>query len=114
MFQRTRSFIERLTSSGPAIADCERRAWGRFSTDRQTTIRANVDGATPLAARIEDVSGGGVRLTVAQPLEPGDMIRVDLPLNGEPTTAVLACVVHTRPEPTGGWSLGCSFATELS
>src|SRR5206468_940325 len=114
MFKRTQSFIHRLARGGLESIECERRAWGRFATDRQTTVRRNQEGGAPLTARIEDVSGGGVRLVVQDQFDPGDMIQVDLPLNGERNTVVLACVVHARPEPGGGWSLGCSFATELS
>lgn len=113
MLEHTQSVVHRLAGIALESADGERRAWGRFATDRETTIRATANGAAPVTARIEDVSGGGVRLTVADRFEPGDMIQVDLPLNGEHATAVLACVVHAKPEPAGGWSLGCSFATEI-
>jgi hypothetical protein len=115
MFERTRSFLQRLTAGRREPTEGERRAWDRYPSGRETTVRANVDGRAPLTAGVRDVSRGGMRLIVDQPVEEGDMIRIELPpLNGEPVTAVMACVVHVCPEPPAEWSLGCNFATELN
>src|SRR6266568_8073747 len=98
MFERARSLLHRLTANAPPTDD-DRRIWERLRSERETIIQSNTDGSPPLTARIQDVSPGGVRMLVGRPLDEGDMIRVELPpLNGEPVTSVLACVVHVRPE----------------
>src|SRR5947208_3223416 len=114
MFERTRLLLQRLTAGATSAPKVDRRAWERLSSDRETIIQSNAEGSTPLTARIRDVSRGGVRFLVASRLYEGEMIRIELPpLKGEPVTSVLACVVHVRPE-FSAWSVGCSFATELS
>lgn len=117
MFERTRLFIHRLAggrSAAPAGTG-DRRAWQRFAASRQTIIQAELDGAAPQTARIDDVSRVGIRLAVTQPITQGAMIRVDLPLaEGQPNTAVLACVVHVTANADRTFSLGCSLSTELS
>lgn len=117
MFERTRSFWRWLAGGerpGPGEGEDERRAWVRYAADREITIIPDSEADGPgLAARIQDVSRGGIRLLVGRPVESGAMLRVELPArNGHPTI-VLACVVHASPSPSGEWSLGCSFSTEL-
>src|SRR5262245_13853546 len=115
MFERTRSFLHRLASGRRQSADDDRRTWDRLPSERETIIRTHADGAVSLTARILDVSRGGIRMIVTQPLNPGDMIHVELPsLKGEPVTSVLACAVHVQHQPPTSWLVGCNFATELS
>jgi c-di-GMP-binding flagellar brake protein YcgR len=114
MFERTRSLLQRLTHGRQDESD-ERRAWERYSSFHETTIHHDGEGTRTLTARIEDVSRGGTRLLVEQPIAAGSMIRIDLPpLNGNPHTSVLACVVHAKSVADELYALGCSFSTELS
>jgi hypothetical protein len=64
-------------------------------------------------AQICDVSVGGTRLVVDRPIQPGKMLRLELPGDSEPKV-VLACVVRVVPLVNGRWSLGCAFSRELS
>lgn len=113
MFERTRSFIRRL--AGEASSDSsERRNWERYPSERTTNIRP-ADSETEMKAQIQDVSRGGIRLVVDQPVVAGSMIHVCLPSpNKDPHTTVLACVVHSRPNQHGTYTLGCSFSTDLN
>src|SRR5262245_10660825 len=113
MFERTRSLLQRLTRGRQTESD-ERRTWERYSSFHETTIHCEGQGTETLTARIEDVSRGGTRLLVEQPIAAGSMIRIELPpLNGNPHTSVLACVVHAKAITNELYALGCSFSTEL-
>jgi hypothetical protein len=122
MFERASSLWRRLThrppaaalSEGAAAAD-DRRVWVRHAADAETRLTPAAAAAAPLAARIQDVSRGGVKLLVSQRFEPGDLLSVELPAaEGRPPAAVLACVVHARPQAADEWALGCRFSAELS
>jgi hypothetical protein len=120
MFERTASLWRRLTGRqvNPAVntkdevAD-ERRVWVRYPADLTTQYAPATEAEDPsLAARIADISLGGIKLRVDRPSEPGSMLTVTLPGEGSSLT-VLACVVHCQSLARGEWALGCSFAREL-
>ena len=113
MFERTRSFIHRLTHSSVWNGE-ERRLWQRRAA--MTTVRIQLDDESePLTAQVQDVSPGGVRLQVARDIPHGRMLRIDLPESSPGMhTSVLACVVHVRRGGNGLFSVGCQFSTELS
>lgn len=116
MFKRTRSFLRRLTGAESATSTVDdRRLYDRVPADHETIVQLNVDDAEPFVGRIEDVSPAGMKLVVERFIEPGTMIRVDIPTSsGEARTRVLACIVHVQAAAQEGYELGCSFATELS
>jgi len=62
---------------------------------------------------IRDVSLGGIQLVVQQPIDPGTMLSISLPRQGESSMTVLACVVHCREISKNQWAVGCSFSAEL-
>jgi hypothetical protein len=67
-----------------------------------------------LAARVQDVSRGGINLVVSRPFQGGELLSVELPgVDGQAPSTVLACVVRAEAWPGGEWSLGCTFAAEL-
>jgi hypothetical protein len=123
MFERTRSFWRRLlgktasavSSQGQEGAE-ERRVWLRYPADLETSYEpATVPGGTRLAARVRNISLGGINLLGNRSFEPGELLSVELPGATEQTTTnVLACVVHCQAEKEGEWSLGCTFSRELS
>src|SRR5262249_55421430 len=84
--------------------------------DLETTLRPEGNAeAGPLAARVRNISRGGISLVVQRHFETGELLTVELP-GAEPDSryTVLACVVHVRPLPDGAWALGCTFSGELS
>jgi hypothetical protein len=117
MFERTRSFLQRLTGSwhGTAAPGAEGRIWVRYPSDRQTVIRLEAADAEPMVAKVQDVSRGEIRLLLHQDLDLGAMILVELPARGDqPPTMVQASVVDEKPGSDAGWLYTCRFATDLS
>src|SRR5438045_1407087 len=88
MFERTMSFWKRLLGrqselrGGTAVQQAEedRRVWVRFPADLETTVQpAGKAEVVRLAARVRNVSLGGVSLSVDRAFEPGDLLSVELP-----------------------------------
>jgi c-di-GMP-binding flagellar brake protein YcgR len=94
----------------------ERRVWVRFPADLETSYQTSpAAGAARLSARVRNISLGGINLLGNRAFQPGDMLSVELPGATEQTTTnVLACVVHCERQHGGEWSLGCTFARELT
>src|SRR5436305_2010343 len=74
----------------------DRLVWVRHPSSAQTVVQAVGNGVdTRSSARVRNVSRGGIRLLVDQPLEPGEMITIELPCSTpQSASTVLACVVH--------------------
>lgn len=99
--------------------ESERRVWVRRSCDFDAYLQPVALDLGGLgdrqAARVRNISRGGMNIVVSQPLESGSHISVELPGDeGQRPFTVLACVVHAVPQSGGGWALGCSFAQELT
>jgi hypothetical protein len=91
----------------------ERRAFPRFPSDIETTCRLVTDHIT-MPARIRNVSRVGINLLVDKPIEAGEMLQIDLPVQGgRPETIVLACIMHCSAQSGGKYSAGCMFSEEL-
>lgn len=114
MFERTISFWRRLMGNKPTDSYTDdRRVYTRYPVDHQIAYQTQEVGEK-LLARLRDISLGGVKMVVDRPYEPGDLLSVDLPEDKEySTSTVLACVVHVD-EDQEQWSLGCTFARELT
>jgi hypothetical protein len=68
-----------------------------------------------IAARVQEVSRGGIKLRLGETFREGTMVRIDLTRAGnEPPTMVLACVMHVQATTGGEWEVGCNFSLELS
>jgi hypothetical protein len=99
-----------------ADADTERRVWIKFPSSVET-ICPTTAPLTPgsLAAKVRNVSRGGVSLLVEHRFEPGSLLDIELPSTVEhPASTVLAYVVHATERSDGTWSLGCTFAREVA
>jgi hypothetical protein len=94
----------------------ERRAWVRFPCDLGSACYPTTsDDHTRWAARMHDVSRGGVGLIVDRRFEPGTILNIQLEGDEQDLPAVLlARVVHITAHKGGKWSLGCRFARELT
>ncbi|MCI0462437.1 MAG: PilZ domain-containing protein [Gemmataceae bacterium] len=119
MFQRTLSFWKRLLGRSPSepseATEQDRRVWVRYPADLETTYAEAGGGGRRLAARVRNVSLGGVNLAVDRPLDPGALLSIELPEAGEHTpSAVLACVVHVTQASAEEWHAGCTFSRELT
>jgi hypothetical protein len=94
----------------------DRRVWVRFPSGLETALRpAGGPDGPRLGTRVQDVSRGGIQLLVDRPFEAGELLSVELPeAGGQAPSTVLACVVWATPVEGGPWSVGCTFASELS
>jgi hypothetical protein len=97
-------------------AGSERRVWIRSLSDVETNCKlAEAPATGRMAARIRNVSRGGANLLVTEPLQTGALLSVEMPGDGAGDEYfVLACIIHAAIQPNGEWSLGCTFARELS
>jgi hypothetical protein len=107
-------FVGRKTHDAPPTE--ERRVWVRHPCSLATTVQAAGDAEpTPILARVRNVSHGGIMLVVGRRIEPGDLIRIDLPADSEGgESAVLACVLRVNPAGNEEWTLNCAFSADLS
>jgi hypothetical protein len=103
-------------SASPARGSEERRVWVRYSCNVEAScLLAGDKEPVRLSARVQDISHGGIQLVMGQEFQVGGMLSIDLPglSEFEPVT-VLAYVVRVTRIGDEEWSLGCSFALELS
>ena len=119
MLQRLLSLCRRLVGGRPSPAEPpedDRRVWVRHPSNAETVVQP-IDNGTPtrLSARVQNVSRGGISLTMNRRFKAGEMISIELPGgSAERTATVLACIVHVKPAGPEQWSLGCIFSEELS
>lgn len=99
---------ERATPDDP-------RNWVRFPADVRATCQALGDeNAHSLEAQVSNLSASGLALLVAEAIEAGTLLNLELKgPHGQPLP-MLACVVHVSSQSPGQWVLGCNFIRELS
>jgi hypothetical protein len=91
------------------------RAWVRFPCDAKAICKPAPAEPGEWQAQIVNVSPSGIGLIVTKSFQPGAMLNIALPASSnQKFRTVLACVVHLSPQGEGRWSVGCSFATELT
>lgn len=67
------------------------------------------------AARILDISGGGIRLLVERRFEIGTILNIEIQAEtADAPSSLMVRVMHLSAESAGRWSLGCRFGRELS
>jgi hypothetical protein len=115
MLRLARRFWQRMVDwQGRGQAAEERRTRARCRSEVTTAIRAR-DGMACWPARVLDVSRAGIALVVADLLEPGEVLGIEVPGDrGAAPSVVLASVAHVRPYGDGEWVHGCCFSAELS
>jgi hypothetical protein len=91
------------------------RSWVRFPCNVETVCYSlETTPGEQSAARILNVSAGGLALAVPCEFAVGTLLRLDLPGTlGLPGRQLLVRVVQSRPESTGNWLLGCELADRL-
>ena len=94
-------------------AETERRVWVRLPVQLPADhIPVRGPSGARWSVELIDISRGGMRMAVTEPVEPGAFVSVEVP--GEPNTTVLACVVRAVPRAGGEWEVGCAFSAEIS
>jgi len=102
-------------SAGQTLGN-ERRASVRVACDLDTTCQPlSGPRASSWAARVVDISTGGLALVLDRRFEPGAMLSVRLASSDDESTRTLFLrVVHVSQHVDGAWQLGCAFASELA
>lgn len=118
MFEKTFAFWRRIvgqrTVPTKATANEERRLWVRYPTDLQGQVQLpKNDLNEKILANVRDLSLGGANLLVDRPLQPGQMLSLELPTASGEIHTVMACVVRAVAQAPGQWALGCVFSREL-
>jgi hypothetical protein len=106
------AFGARRERHGPS----DQRTWVRFATDVKASYqRIAGDNNTPRLAKVVNLSASGVGLMVADAVENGALMSVELHArHGDFKRTMLACVVHVTARSEGEWALGCNFIRSLS
>jgi hypothetical protein len=106
--------IQRKKPAAPPIE--ERRVWVRHPCRMETTVQpTGADPVAALAARVQNISRGGLMLSVDRRIEPGELLSIELPGDdAQARKTVLACVLSVNAEGENEWTLSCSFSVELS
>jgi hypothetical protein len=94
----------------------DKRTWMRFTTKLKATFQHIGPTDSPRCdAEVLNISASGVGLAVAQPVEAGALLNLDLVAkDGAASRTILACVVHVSQPGDQRWALGCNFIRELS
>jgi hypothetical protein len=113
MFERFWRRLRGQTGKDPEGQD-NRRAYPRYPADVDADCEVVGGAVIKLRVRVRNVSRGGINFVCDQKLEPGVLVRIDLPKTGSSSEAtVLTCVMHSNLQPDGQYSVGCSFSDEL-
>jgi hypothetical protein len=102
---------KRMRSAPP-----DQRRWMRFpGKARACYRRVTGDDMQYWPAQVVDLAPSGIGLHVAQPIEAGALLSLELHAEHEAAARVLlACVVRVESAPEGGWVAGCNFLRELT
>jgi len=122
MFARTISSLGRAVGWPKRVAarsttdELDRRVWIRYPCDVEAACKpADSAECQRLSSRVRNVSRGGINLIMDCSVAVGAFLSVELPApDGEPPATVLAYVARVTPWRDGQWSVGCTFASELS
>jgi hypothetical protein len=99
----------------PYFRDTERRDGKRFPCDLEATSHA-VDPGRIMSwgAVVNDISSGGVSVTLCYPFRPGTYLAVDLSCASGIVRTLMVRVIHVHDQRDGMWRLGCEFLKPLT
>jgi hypothetical protein len=106
MFERTRRLWSRL-------AGTDRRHADRAASGGAVICQASAKDLVRTDVRLRNVSRTGLSFVLDRPLAPGSLVTLENAGTGT-VSAALACVRHSTPDAAGGFTIGCTFAIELS
>lgn len=98
----------------PYFHDMERRAAERKICSLEATSHAIEPGQTlSWGAVVNDVSAGGLSVTLCFPFRPGTYLAVDLQSEAGTARTLMVRVQHVHDQTDGRWRLGCEFIKPL-
>lgn len=94
----------------------DHRSWVRFPCKARATFqRVKQKEQPPQSAQLIDISANGLGLQVAEAIEVGSLLNVQIhTLSGATNMPMLVSVVRVSAVPNQQWLLGCNFLRELS
>jgi PilZ domain len=99
----------------PFFRELERRDDERQTCSLEATSHSLEAGETlSWGATINDISTGGVGITLCFPFRPGTYLAVDLPTRAGKFKTLMTRVLHVHDEVDGRWRLGCGFLKPLT
>lgn len=106
-------FVQPVNAPPPHQLD--QRAAARRPCDLESTARPLLNpDAVSWGGTIQDISAGGLGLSVCYPFSPGTLLAIELRTPSGRGRTLLAKVVHAQDQANGTWLLGCAFAKPLS
>jgi hypothetical protein len=99
----------------PYFHDRERRGPGRHACSLEATSHPLELGETlSWGAVVNDISAGGVAITLCYPFRPGTYLAVDLQPPAGARQTLMVRVLHVHDQVDGMWRLGCEFVKPLT
>src|ERR1019366_2414970 len=99
----------------PFFRDLERRDDERQACSLEATSHPLEVGETlSWGAVVNDISAGGVGITLCYPFRPGTYLAVDLQSPGGMVRTLMVRVLHVHDQTDGMWRLGCEFVKPLT
>jgi hypothetical protein len=97
----------------PDVPDVERRGAVRHDCDLEA-VSCPLDAPETLCwgATVQDISTGGIGLSLCYPFKPGTFLAITLQPAGQPYR-LLGKVIHVSDQADGTWFVGCEFVKEL-
>jgi hypothetical protein len=94
----------------------DQRTWKRFSTQGEVRFKqVLLEEESLQSGKITNISASGVGLIVAESIDPGTVLRLELRRDkNSPAISMMACVVYLSEQSQAGWLIGCNFIHELS
>jgi hypothetical protein len=97
-----------------ALSGPDRRKWTRYPASQAMSSYLATGTQVVFPERIDNISAGGVRLTLRQQLTPGTLATLDLyNLHRDFPFQITLRVVYVLQQPDGSLQLGCAFGREL-
>ena len=99
----------------PFFRDLERRGADRHACSLEATSHPLEVGETlSWGAVVNDISAGGIAITLCYPFRPGTYLAVDLQCPGGMLRTLMVRVLHVHDRVDGMWRLGCEFVKPLT
>jgi PilZ domain len=99
----------------PYLHDLERRGGERHACSLEATSHPLDVGETlSWGAVVNDISAGGVGITLCYPFRPGTYLAIELHCDGGMVRTLMVCVMHVHDQIDGMWRLGCEFVKPLT
>jgi hypothetical protein len=101
--------------ANPFLNESERRSSERHLCSLEATSQVAESAQTvSWGAVVNDISPGGLNLTLCYPFRLGTFLSIDLQSANGMVRSLMVRVVHVHDRKDGMWRLGCEFLKPLS